>query len=470
MTITGAALVVGLGVSGTAAAEALLAAGAPVRVVDPARGAALDERAARLEAAGAEVLRTDTDVTALLDGCALVVPSPIVAPSAPLLREARQAGVEIVSEPELGWRLAAGRTRIVGVTGTNGKTTTTELLAACLSAPAAGNIGAPLTRLLSGPQVPPLVVAELSSFQLEYCSTLAPEVALVLNLAPDHLDWHGSFVAYGAAKSRVWSAQQPGHWAICNGDDAEAAGLLDAHPAPGRTATFAAAGGRPARREGPPMAVVADGAVWSQHPDGGERVRVVGVAELAVAGPHTLANVCAVVAAAVAAGADPSALTEPLRAYRPGAHRLQRVGVARGVTYVDDSKATNPHAAAAALASFPAGEPSVVWIAGGLNKGLTFEGLAPLLPRRVRAVVTIGTSGPALAAVARSAGVPVAEAVTMDVAVPAAAALAAPGDTVLLAPACASMDQFANYAARGQAFADAVARLDDTLASSGRPA
>jgi UDP-N-acetylmuramoylalanine--D-glutamate ligase len=182
---------------------------------------------------------------------------------------------------------------------------------------------------------------------------------------------------------------------------------------------------------------------------------VVAVGELALAGPHALANVRAVVAAAVAAGAEPAALAEPLRTYRPGAHRLQRVAVRDGVDYVDDSKATNPHAAAAALVCYP----SVVWIAGGLNKGLAFDGLAHLLPGRVRAVVTIGSSGPALAAVARSAGVPVVEAGVMDAAVPAAAALARPGDTVLLAPACASMDQFVSYGHRGDAFAAAVLEL-----------
>jgi UDP-N-acetylmuramoylalanine--D-glutamate ligase len=186
------------------------------------------------------------------------------------------------------------------------------------------------------------------------------------------------------------------------------------------------------------------------------------------AGGRQLANVCATVAAAVAAGADPRALAAPLRAHRPGAHRLQRVGERAGVTYVDDSKATNPHAAAAALASYPDGAPRLVWIAGGLNKGLAFDGLAPLLPGRVRATVTIGSSGPALAAVARGAGVPVVEAGTLAEAVPAAAALARRGDTVLLAPACASMDQFADYAERGRAFAEAVARLDGAPAQEGR--
>jgi UDP-N-acetylmuramoylalanine--D-glutamate ligase len=434
-------LVIGLGVSGNAAAEALLGAGASVRVVEPGRAPAIDERAGRLAAAGADVRRDETDPHVLLEGRALVVPSPIVPPHAPVLRAARARGVEIISEPELGWRLAGGRTRVVGVTGTNGKTTTTELLAACLSAPAAGNIGMPLTAILAAPEPPPLVVAELSSFQLNYSFTLAPEVAVVLNLAPDHLDWHGSFVAYAAAKSRIWRVQGPQGVAITNGDDAEAFGLFEAHPPPGRAATFAP---------------VADGRIWSGD------VPVVAVSDLALTGPHWLANVRAVVAAAVAAGANPAGLAEPLRAFRPGRHRQERVAVRDGVTFVDDSKATNPHAAAAALACYP----SIVWIAGGLNKGLSFDGLAPLLPGRVRAVVTIGSSGPALAEVARSAGVRAVEAGVMAEAVPAAAALAQPGDTVLLAPACASMDQFTDYADRGRAFADAVHQLSGAAAEA----
>lgn len=462
------ALVVGLGVSGAAAARSLAAAGAEVRVVDPGRGEALAARAAALAALGVEVRRDETEVDALLADRTLVVPSPGVPPRAPLLSAARRAGVEVVSEPELAWRLSGGRTRVVAVTGTNGKTTTTELLAACLGAPAAGNIGTPLSELLGAPEPPPLVVAELSSFQLHFTSSLAPEVAVVLNLAPDHLDWHGSFVAYAAAKARIWAAQRADGLALVNADDAEAAGLFDAHPPPARRARFAAAGGLRGDDSAPLVAGVHDGAVWWADPeDPEERVPVVEVAALGGGdgppGPHQVANVCAVMAAAVAAGADPAALAAPLQAYRPGAHRLQRVGLHDGVAYVDDSKATNPHAAAAALATYPSapGAPSLVWIAGGLNKGLTFDGLAPLLPGRVRATVTIGSSGPALAAVARSAGVPVVEAGTLAEAVPAAAALARPGDTVLLAPACASMDQFADYAERGRAFAAAVAALDD---------
>ena len=464
-------LVVGLGVAGTAAALALRAHGCPVRAVEPRRDAVADARVAEVAAAGVEVVRDDgrgggrddgrgggngvpgrtaggsrsRAVDALLDGRALVVTSPGVPPSSPLLAAARahqEAGrCEVLSEPELAWRLSGGRTRIVAVTGTNGKTTTTELLAACLGAPAAGNIGTPLVSLLAGAddgadggggagpwadgggasdgagwRPPPLVVAELSSFQLAATMTLRPDVAVVLNLAarPPGLARlvrrvrrrEGARVAGPAGRRRGGRPHTR--------RDAEAAGLLDAHPPPGRAAMFAVDGaaGAPAgvsATQGVPIAAeVTGGRVRCTAPDG-SLVDVVAVDALARAAPHDLANVAAAVAVAVAAGADPAGLAAPLRAFRPGRHRLEAVATVDGVRYVDDSKATNPHAAAAALTGFPAGPPSVVWIAGGLSKGLSFGGLAPLLPGRVRAAVTIGTSGPQLAAVARGVGVPVVE-------------------------------------------------------------
>jgi len=462
--VSDAALVVGLGVSGAAAAEALHAAGAHVRVVEPGHGRTLEARAARLAAQGVEVAREDTDVPALLAGRTLVVPSPIVPPSAPLLRAARDRGLAVWSEPELAWRLSGGRTRLLAVTGTNGKTTTTELLAALLRAPAGGNIGTPLTTLLPGPDAPPLVVAELSSFQLWFTETLAPEVGVVLNLAPDHLDWHGSFVAYAAAKARVWRAQAPDQLAVVNAQDPETLGLVQAHPPPGRVQAFTTAAEADGGAEPPAAAVwVADGTVWARPADGSGPAALLPAADLALAGAHNLANVAAAVTAALAAGAAVESLAAPLAAFRAGGHRLETVARAGGVTWVDDSKATNPHAAAAALRSYP----SVVWIAGGLDKGVAFDALAPLLPGRVRAAVTIGTAGPTIAALARGAGVAAIEAGTMDEAVRVAALTARPGDTVLLAPACSSFDQFADYRARGDAFAAAARRHAQTPAAAG---
>ncbi|MPZ71942.1 MAG: UDP-N-acetylmuramoyl-L-alanine--D-glutamate ligase, partial [Nitriliruptorales bacterium] len=276
-----------------------------------------------------------------------------------------------------------------------------------------------------------------------------PRVAVLLNVAPDHLDWHGSMRAYRAAKGRLWARQQPGDTAVYNADDAGARDVVAAHPPPAARLEFTL--GAPADGQ----VGVEDGTLVVRRE--GLRSAVVSVTELSVSEPHNVANVCAAVAGAVAAGADATALVPALRAYQSGRHRLESVASVGGVHYVDDSKATNPHAAAAALASFP--EKRVVWIAGGLGKRLEFSSLAPLIRRHVKAAVTIGTSGPTIAHLARSVGVHAVEAGRLDAAVAAAARLAEPGDTVLLAPACASMDQFTDYAERGQVFRTAVETL-----------
>ncbi|MDQ3537659.1 MAG: UDP-N-acetylmuramoyl-L-alanine--D-glutamate ligase, partial [Actinomycetota bacterium] len=436
MTPGSRVLVVGLGVSGEAAARELLRRGVEVRAVDAGRGPALEARAEALRAEGATVGvgRTAADD---IDGVDLVVTSPGVPQNDAVLAAALHQGVPVHSEPELAWRLAAGRTRLLAVTGTNGKTTTSELLADCLGAVAAGNIGTPLVSVLGADNPPGLVVAELSSFQLRFTHTLRPDVAVLLNLSPDHLDWHGGLDGYRTAKSRVWRSQQPTDWAVVNADDAGAQAAAAAEPPPGRRAAFT----RSAPRHG--QVGIEGGAIVAFLGD--EPVEVAAVADLAIRGPHNEANAAAAVAAACCAGADPRALAAALRGYQPGEHRLEVVATVGGVRFVNDSKATNPHAAAAALASFGGADHSdgrVVWIAGGLAKGLTFESLRPDVARCVRAAATIGTAGPELARLVRGLGLPVVEAGTLDVAVRVAADLAHPGDTVLLAPACASMDQF----------------------------
>ena len=437
-------LVFGAGRTGAAVVDAVLRRDGAVTVLETGTSDRARAGAQQLAAQGVPVL---TDAAAIdLDDFDLVVPSPGVAEHHPLLVAAATAGTPVWSEPELAWRLTDGRTDLVAVTGTNGKTTTTELLAACLQAPTAGNIGTPLVELLAGSAAPPLVVAELSSFQLRFAETLRPRVAVLLNVAPDHLDWHGSVGAYRSAKARIWQRQHDQDVAVVNADDEGARATAAAHPPPAATISFTL--GSPTRGQ----VGIRDGAIVSAL-DGTEH-EVVGVAELGAKGPHNVANACAAVAAALSAGADVGQLGGPLRNYRAGKHRLEAVATVAGVDYVDDSKATNPHAAAAALQSFP--PKSVVWIAGGLGKGLDFSALRPLVATHVRAAMTIGTSSPELAAVVRAAGVDVVEAGTLDVAVAEAAAVAEAGDTVLLAPACASMDQFTDYAERGEAFRRAV--------------
>jgi UDP-N-acetylmuramoylalanine--D-glutamate ligase len=450
VVLDGAAVfVAGLGVSGAAAARALVRAGAVVLAVDGGEEPAVCERAAALEALGAEA-RVGLGVLdpSLLDGRELVVPSPGMRESEPLLVSAADRGVPVWSEPELAWRLAPATTRLVAVTGTNGKTSTTELLAGCLQAPAAGNIGVPLVDLLAGDEPPPLVVAELSSFQLRFCQRLRPHVAVVLNVAPDHLDWHPSIEAYFSAKAQIWAAQQATDWAVVSADDPGARSIVERHPPPGRLVRFTA------QVPGPDELGVEDGWLMSRLPDPWAG-RIVEVDALHARSEHHVANAAAAAAAALCAGAAPGALAGPMRDHRPGPHRLEQVAVLGGVTWVNDSKATNPHAAAAALASYA----SVVWIAGGLAKGADLTTLGPLLADRAHAVVTVGSAGPQVAALARSLGIRTVEAGTVERAVPAAAQLARSGDTVLLSPACASMDQFADYAARGEAFREAVARL-----------
>jgi UDP-N-acetylmuramoylalanine--D-glutamate ligase len=443
--------VAGLGVSGAAAARVLLRAGARVRAVDDAATSEVTDCAEELRAGGAEVCIGGVgEPDEVLAGCELVVPSPGMAPHGPLLAKASEGGLPVWSEPELAWRLSPGATTVVAVTGTNGKTTTTELLAEALQAPPAGNIGTPLIDRLLADAPPATVAVELSSFQLAYTETLRCAVAALLNVADDHLDWHGTRAAYRAAKANVWANQRPGDWAISGADDPGARATAAAWPPPARHAGFTLA------VPGPGQVGIDAGRIVSRlH---GRAVPVAGVDELRLSGPHNLANVAAAAAAAEAAGTDPELLGERLARCRPGAHRLEHVGTVDGVDYVDDSKATNPHAAAAAVAAYD----SVVWIAGGLGKGLTFDAVEDVVRQRVHAVVTVGEAGPAIAALARSWGVAVTEAGDLVTAVSVAASSAADGDTVLLAPACASQDQFHDYAARGAAFRDAVASLGTT--------
>ena len=443
-------LVAGLGVSGIAAARAAAAAGADVVASDAAPAA---EARARSELDARVELVADPEAVLRRPGVDVVVASPGLAPTTPVLAAAAAAGVPVWSEPELAWRLLDGRTRVLAVTGTNGKTTTTELLAACLGVPAAGNIGQPLSTLVDDP--PPLVVAELSSFQLYFTHTLRADVGVVLNVADDHLDWHGDRAAYATAKARIWRGQRVSggaglrgsDWAVSNLDDTDgAARLVAEHPPPASHAGFTL-------HAPPPDAVgVLDGALVERL-TGAQPTPVLTLDALGVAGRHNVANAAAAVAAAVAAGAAPGGLAHPLRAARVGAHRLETVAERDGVRWVNDSKATNPHAAAAALRSFD----SVIWIAGGLAKGVSFTPLTADLTPRVRLALTIGQAGPAIAELTRDRSVDTVEAGTLDAAVAIARARARPGDVVLLAPACASMDQFVNYAARGDRFRELVA-------------
>jgi UDP-N-acetylmuramoylalanine--D-glutamate ligase len=395
------------------------------------------------------------------------VTSPGWRPDAPLPAAAAAAGVEIIGEVELAWRLRApDAAPWLAVTGTDGKTTAVRMLTCMLTAAghkalAVGNVGTPIVEAVhpTGEAASRDVLAvELSSYQLHWSSSIVPYAAAVLNIAPDHLDWHGSMEAYVAAKAKIFA---PGTIAVYNADDERSTALAAGSA---RRVGFTLAAPGPGL-----LGVVEDALVDRAFGDeaGEELARQSDVRPFA---PHNVANALAAAALARAYGVPAAAVRDGLRAFVPDPHRIQHVADIDDVAYVNDSKATQPHAAAASLAAYP----SVVWIAGGLLKGLDVGELVRAHAARLRGVVLIGRDRARIAeALGRHApNVPVVDLPdtdtgAMDRAVRHAAGLAGPGDTVLLAPAGASFDMFANYPARGDAFIAAVRAL---AARGDRPA
>jgi UDP-N-acetylmuramoylalanine--D-glutamate ligase len=444
-------LVAGAGVSGVPVVEALLAAGADVTVTD--RDAAALQRVAAL--GGRAVL----DAAAVPAGIDEIVTSPGWRPDHPLLAAAVAAGLEVYSEPELAWRLrGADAPPWLAVTGTNGKTTTVTMLASMLRAAglrtaAVGNIGTPLLTAALDPAYDVLAV-ELSSFQLHWSSALAPRAGVVLNLAADHLDWHGGFDSYSRVKTAVWRGNDV---AVGNADDPRVTALLARAGAP-RTAAFTLAVPRPGE-----LGVVEDLLVDRRFVADPAHAEGLGtVADVRPAGPHNVANALAAAALARAYGVSAEAVAAGLAEYRPEPHRNAPVAEVGGVTYVDDSKATNPHAALASLQSYA----RVVWVAGGLFKGVPVDDLVEAVAGRLAGAVLLGAERATVAEALRrhAPDVPVIDVPATDdgamvQVVESAARLALPGDVVLLAPAAASLDMFPGYAARGEAFAAAVRGL-----------
>ncbi|OBF59869.1 UDP-N-acetylmuramoylalanine--D-glutamate ligase [Mycobacterium sp. 852002-50816_SCH5313054-b] len=467
-------LVAGGGVTGRAVLAALTRFGAAPTLCDddPATLRAYAEQ-------GVATVPTST-ATGQISHYALVVTSPGFSPATPLLAAAATAGVPIWGDVELAWRLdAAGHygppRRWLVVTGTNGKTTTTSMLHAMLAAGGrssvlCGNIGDPVLDVLDRPA--DLLAVELSSFQLHWAPSLRPEAGVVLNIAEDHLDWHSTMADYTAAKARVLG----GRVAVVGLDDARAAALLATAAAPVR-AGF---------RLGEPGAGelgVRDGQLIDRA--FADDLALLAADSIPVPGPVGVLDALAAAALARSVGVPPEAIAGAVASFRVGRHRAEVVVVADGVTYVDDSKATNPHAAEASVLAYP----RVVWVAGGLLKGASVDAEVARVASRLVGAVLIGRDrGQVAEALSRHApDVPVVQVVTgedadmnatavvsdtdvtevrpsggdlgarvMTAAVAAARELAQPGDTVLLAPAGASFDQFAGYAARGDAFAAAV--------------
>ncbi|HUC23394.1 MAG TPA: UDP-N-acetylmuramoyl-L-alanine--D-glutamate ligase [Streptosporangiaceae bacterium] len=486
-------VVAGVGITGQSVSSLLTSQGARVTALDSRDDAERRDIADRLAKEGVAVrlgpqqLGPDATVP---PGTALVVTSPGLRPDTPLLASAVAAGIEVIGDVELAWRLrpglpGGGRQQWLAITGTNGKTTTVRMLAAMLAAAghrsiAAGNVGTPILDVVTDPEPYPVVAVELSSFQLYWSATIRPLAAAVLNLAAHHLDWHDDIESYAAAKARIFA---PGTIAIYNAEDPATVSMAaaaarrepaaDPNDETGARAGAARLVGFRLGQPGPGELGVADGWLVDGAFIGGaigertEPVRLAPVSAVQPAAPHNVADALAAAALARAYGDQPASITAGLAAFVPEPHRITLVTEIDGVAFVDDSKASNPAAAAASLASFP----SVVWVAGGLFRGSDddLEGIVATAAPRLRAAFLIGTDRARFAkALARHApNVPVTELSAtdtgvMDQVVAQAAAAARRGDTVLLAPAAQSWDMFRDYPARGNAFAAAVRRLADS--------
>ncbi|MFE2039685.1 UDP-N-acetylmuramoyl-L-alanine--D-glutamate ligase [Streptomyces sp. NPDC059477] len=458
--------VAGLGVSGVPAAKVLHGLGAKVTVVNDG-----DDERARAQAAGLTALGITVrlgDGATLPAGTELIVTAPGWQPGKPLFTAAAQAGVPVWGDVELAWRLRGrdGKKAApwLAVTGTNGKTTTVQMLASILRAAglrtaAVGNIGVSLLDAVLAPEPYDVLAVELSSYQLHWAPSLRAHSAAVLNLAPDHLDWHGSMAAYAHDKGRIYEGNRVA--CVYNMADKATEDLVREADVEEGCRAIGFTLGAP----GPSQLGVVDGLlvdrafVENRHDSAQELAEVSDVRPPA---PHNIANALAAAALARAYGVPATAVRDGLRAFTPDAHRIAHVADVDGVAYIDDSKATNTHAAEASLAAY---EP-IVWIAGGLAKGATFDELVARSAGRLRGAVLIGADRALIReALARHAPeVPLVDLDRTDTgamlqAVTEAKRLARPGDTVLLAPACASMDMFTNYNQRGDAFAAAVREL-----------
>jgi UDP-N-acetylmuramoylalanine--D-glutamate ligase len=479
------AVVAGFGVSGFAAADNLTHIGASVTALADDANPTQLEKAQLLEILGATVHLHAGATSTLPDDVDLLVVSPGFRPDSAILVQARERGVPIWGEVELAWRLRDPDhdTPWLCVTGTNGKTTTVQMLdgilrAAGLRSQAAGNVGLPIVEAVMDPTPYDVLAVELSSFQLHYTDSLSAESAAVLNVAEDHLDWYdgpSGMDAYAADKGRIY--QRVSRACVYNVADPVTEQLVrEADVVEGARAIGFTLGTPGVGMVGVVDDILVDRAFIEQRDtSAAELCTIADLAPPGAAGPapHVVANALAAAALARAHGVSQAAVRDGLRGFRPDAHRIAVVGERDGVTWVDDSKATNPHAAQSSLLAY---DP-VVWVAGGLAKGAAFDELVQAVRGRLRGAVLLGRDRAVIAgALSRHApdvrvievdggetDTQEGEMALMERVVGAAAQLAGPGDTVLLAPGCASMDQFTDYAARGDAFAAAVqARLNGT--------
>ena len=463
------ATVAGFGVSGFAAADNLTHLGAAVTALDEQTSETKAEQGQLLEVLGATVRLGEGATATLPAETDLLVVSPGWRPDHALLREAVARGIPVWGEVELAWRLRDPERPVpwLGVTGTNGKTTTVQMLdsilrAAGLASAAVGNVGRPVVEAVMDPEPYDVFAVELSSFQLHYTHSMSCESAAVLNIAEDHLDWYDSMADYAADKGRIYERVRSA--CVYNAADPATEDLVrEADVVEGARAVGFTLGMPAIGMLGVVEDILADRAFVEGRESSAAELCTIG--DLASPAPHYVANALAAAALARAHGVPPAAVRDGLRGFRPDGHRIATVAELDGVTWINDSKATNPHAAQSSLSAY---DP-VVWVAGGLAKGARFDELVQAVRSRLRGVVLLGRDRHVIAeALSRHApDVPViivADGETepgrspMARVVAAAADLARPGDTVLLAPGCASMDMFTNYAARGDAFATEVRR------------
>ena len=464
--------VLGLGVTGFSVADTLVELGARVRVIS---GRPDPDRERLLDVIGAERTTLDGDDAQLDDVRAfdpeLVVVSPGYRPDHPLTTWAAERGTVVWGDIELGWRLRDKTDRIadwICITGTNGKTTTTQLtahmlVAGGLRATPAGNIGTPILDAVRDPQGYDAIVVELSSFQLERLGEISPYASVCLNIADDHLDWHGGAEAYRAAKAKVYAGTQVA--CVYNRADRVTERMVEeAEVVEGARAISFGLDVPPPSGFGIVEGLLVDRGFHAERRDNAfELVSLEELRNRGLGAPHIVQDILAAAALARARGVEPAEIAAAVLAFTPDPHRSEHVATIEGVTWIDDSKATNAHAANASLQALE----RVVWVVGGLLKGVNIDDLVRTHARRLRGAIVIGVErAELLAALERHApGVPVTEiahadaGAVMSAAVTAARRLAGPGDTVLLSPAAASMDQFSDYADRGRRFQHAVRGL-----------
>ena len=466
------ALVFGLGVSGFSAADTLSELGAKTLVVaEKAEADLLDI----LDVIGVPHITGEAAVglpSEVVDFAPdVVIVSPGIRPENPLLSWARANGVAIWVDIDLAWRLRDKTERLAHwftITGTNGKTTTVQLVTAMLNqggikAEACGNIGKPILGAIRDPEGFDALVVELSSFQLHYLGSIYPFSSAVLNLADDHLDWHGGFEAYKAAKAKVYENTVAA--CVYNVMDKSTESMVeDADVVDGARAIGFTLGIPTRSQVGYVEDILCDRAFLDDRANNALEIATLeDIQQIGVLTPHLMANVAAATAIARSAGVDPADIREAIKNFKLDAHRIELVAEASGVRWIDDSKATNPHAANASLASFE----SIVWIVGGLLKGVDISDLVSRHASKLVAAIVIGKDREAVVSAleAKAPNVPVIQvqsdsgSAVMVEAVAAARGFARDGDVVLLAPAAASMDQFKDYADRGHSFAVAARTL-----------